>query len=160
MLINPLIPTRRALDRLRSPGSRTLDRLRSSLGGLTHALGEGHLFVTFGGVSVSVVLVFAVGLDESGEVLGGAGTGVGQRLGLATGGEELDGWETGDLVRDVVGGGVDFGDDNFGVGGVFGGELIVLGGKAVVCISGVLNDAREGKQSSRFAVATPWGVEL
>jgi len=53
-------------------------------------------------------------LDEVGQVLDGAGAGVGDRGVLLAGGEELDGREALDLVGDVVGGCVDLGDDDLG----------------------------------------------
>ena len=63
--------------------------------------------------------MFAVLLDEGGEVFDSAGAGVGDGVGFGAGGEEHDGGETGDFVGDVVGRGVDFGDDDlFGVGRV------------------------------------------
>lgn len=63
--------------------------------------------------------MFAVLLDEGREILDGARARVRDRVGFGAGGEELDGGEAGDLVGDVVGGRVDFGDgDLFGVGRV------------------------------------------
>lgn len=82
---------------------------------------------------VSISLVFPVLLDEVCEILDGAGAGVGDWVVLAARGEELDGWEAGDLVGDVVGGGVDFGDGDLGGegrgAGVHGGEFFVFGGQ-------------------------------
>ena len=68
-------------------------------------------------------------LDELGQVLDGAVAAVLDGRGLGARGEELDGREALDLVRDVVGCGVDFGD-RYGVAGVQGGEFFVLGGEA------------------------------
>ncbi len=124
------------LHRLRGPTNRTLDLRAHALIGLTLGL----LASTLGllrsrrrllthlvrirplgilGVvrDISVHLVLAVLFDEVRKVLDGAGAAVCDRGGLGTGGEELDGWEACDLVRDVVQGSVDFGDgDLFGVG--------------------------------------------
>lgn len=107
-----------------------LGRRRRGAGHVTAFLG------LLGGGGVGVSLVLAVLLDEVGKVLDSAGTGVFDGGVLATGREELDGRETLDGLGDVVGGGVDLGDGHlvgeFGVLSVELGELLVLGGEAVM----------------------------
>ena len=72
-------------------------------------------------------------LDKSCQVLNRPIAAVSYWVGLVTGEVELDGGEALDLVGDVVGGGVDFGDGDFGgevlVGGVEGCKFFVLGGE-------------------------------
>lgn len=93
---------------------------------------RGRLAVILAHVDVGGVL--AVVLDELSEVLDGAGTGVDDGFGFAAGGEQLDGGEALDLVGDVVGRGVDFGDGDLGcesrVGAVQESELFVFWGEA------------------------------
>ena len=76
----------------------------------------------------------AVLLDELSEVLNGAGAGVVDGSVLLAGGEELDGRETLDLIRDVVGGSVNLGDGHK-LGelgrGVSLAKLLVLGSKSL-----------------------------
>jgi len=87
-------------------------------------------------------LMAAIVANEIDEILDGAGAGVVDGLVLGAGFEELDGGEALDLVRDVVGGRIDFGDDNFvGKGLVHLGKLVVFRGQS-------------------FAVAAPGGVEF
>lgn len=106
---------------------------------LGHAVG---LDALGGGVVGDGDLVAAVVADEVGESLDGAGAVVLYGLGLVAGLEELDGGEAGDVIGDVVGGGVDLGDgDLVGESGVLLGQLVVLGGQSL-------------------AVAAPGGVEL
>ena len=89
-------------------------------------------------------LVLALLLNELDEVLDGAGTLVGDGVLLVTGGEELDGREALDLIRDIVGSSVNLGNDNLVLElrvGVLGAEVVVLGGQSL-------------------AVTAPGGVEL
>jgi hypothetical protein len=67
-------------------------------------------------VNVSVDTEFSVLGDEFGEVFDGAVALVFNGFVFVVGGVEFYGWETGDFVGDVVGGGVDFGDGDGGVG--------------------------------------------
>ncbi len=92
-------------------------------------------------------LVFAVFLDEGGEILDGAGAAVDDGLGFGAGGEELDGWEAGDFVGNIVGGGVDFGNGNLGgvAGGVHGGEFFVFGGKTGGLVRNRVFDVGKGR---------------
>lgn len=93
-------------------------------------------------LDVSVNLIRAVVTDEVGEILHGSRTVVVDWLLLVTLLEELDGWETLDLIWNVVGGGINLGNDNLVlVVLVKAGELIVLW-----CES--------------LAVSAPWSVEL
>lgn len=92
--------------------------------------------------SRGIDLVAAVVADEVCQILNRAGARVVDRLVLGTRLEELDGRETLDLIRDVVGGSVNLGDDDLvGVRLVHLGQLVVLG--------------RQG-----LAVAAPGCVEL
>lgn len=88
---------------------------------------------------ISISLVLAVLLDEVGQILDGAGARVGDGRILAAGGEELDGWEAGDLVGNIVGGGVDFGNCDFGGegggAGIEGGEFFIFGGQPGTFVS-------------------------
>lgn len=115
------------LRRLCSVGRLLLDLLR---GRLCRLANQTRIIVIFPIVRsllghiltlVNVNLELAVLLDEVGEVFDGAGAAVGDGGVLGAGGEELDGGEAGDLVGHVVGGGVDFGDDDLGVVGRVGG---------------------------------------
>lgn len=116
-----------------------LDALGSGGGLLGHAVGLNALGA---GVLGSGDLVAAVVADEIGQSLDGAGTVVLHGLVLGAGLEELDGGEAGDVIGDVVGGGVDLGNGHLvGESGVLGGELVVLG-------------------SESLAVTAPRGVEL
>lgn len=87
-----------------------------------------------GGVGISLVL--AVLLNELGEVLDSAGSGVLDRRVLGAGREDLDGGEALDGLGDVVGGGIDLGDSHLGgevrVLSVELSELLVLGGETVM----------------------------
>lgn len=81
-----------------------------------------------------VSLVLAVLSNELDEVINSSGALVGDRSVLATGGEELDGGEALDLIGNVVGSGVDLGNDNLVLEvavGELGSELIVLGGESL-----------------------------
>ena len=101
----------RALHRLSNLASRALDTLSSRLSSLTHPFSHGGILITSLILTlVSIDLVLAILLDEGREVLDSPGAAVGEGLGLCASGEELDGWEALDLVGDVVGRGVDFGD--------------------------------------------------
>jgi len=95
-------------------GLRLLGRALGFLGRggrlLAHLLGIRHLSLLGVVGDVGVDLVLAVLLDEGGEVLDGARARVRDGVGLGAGGEEFDGGEAGDLVGNVVGGRVDFGD--------------------------------------------------
>ena len=107
----------RRLDRLRRLLGRAHHLLRRALlcrGGrlLAHFIRIRHLRLIVRLVRY-IDLVLAVLLYEGGEVLDGAGAAVDNGVGFAAGGEELDGWEAGNFVGDVVGGGVDFGDGDF-----------------------------------------------
>ena len=144
--------TSRVLRNLSNLARRTLGRLGRLL-----ARGNSLLWHTLGGLgkvslcgvdvvgagAVRVDLVRALGLDEGGDVLYGAGTAVVDGAVLFAGRVELDGWEALDLVGDVVEGGVDFGNGYFvGDAGEEVGELFVLGRQAAmvlvifVCLSG------------------------
>lgn len=76
-------------------------------------------------IHIRIDLVFTVLLDEGCEILDCAGAAVVDGGVFGAGGEELDGGEALDLVGDVIGGCVDFGDGDLGgegwVGGVEGG---------------------------------------
>lgn len=116
-----------------------LDTLGSGGGLLGHAVSLNALGA---GILGSGDLVAAVVADEVGQSLDGAGTVVLHGLVLGAGLEELDGGEARDVIRDVVGGGVDLGNGHLvGESGVLGGELVVLG-------------------SESLAVTAPRGVEL
>lgn len=71
---------------------------------------------------ISIDLVFAIFLDEVCKIFDGAGSRVENGLGFAASREELDGGEALDLIRYVVGGGIDFGNRHllvkFSVAGV------------------------------------------
>lgn len=120
----------RRLDRLRRLAHHALHALRDTLLDLfrgrgrllAHLVGVGHvqlIRVAVVGRRVGIDFVFSVLLDEVGEILNGARAGVVDGVGFGAGREELDGGEALNLVRDVVGGCVDFGDGNlFGEGGV------------------------------------------
>ena len=131
MFLNVLLTTGGTLDGLSGLRSCALDSLRSSLGSLTHTLGERNFLViiTLSCVGIGIILVFAIFLDESSEVFGCAGAGVGDWLAFGASGEEFDCREALDLIGNIVGCSVNFSDDDFGVGRVFGCELIVFGGK-------------------------------
>lgn len=79
--------------------------------------------------------MFAVFLDESGKVFNGSRAGVEYGYVLRACREELDGWEALDLVGNVIGCGVYFGDDDLvgerGVGGIQRGELFIFRGQTV-----------------------------
>ncbi len=119
-----------SLARLASDGLLdTTQRLLVALFGISG------LGVILGLLGVGVDAVGAGVADELGEVLDGAGAVVVDRgRVLLAGGEELDGGEALDLLRDVVGRRVDFGDDDLlgelGVVEVEAGELLVLGCEA------------------------------
>jgi len=105
----------RALGRI----GRGLGLLGSGRRLLAHLIRIGHAGLLGVVGDVGVDLVLAVLLDEGCEILDGARARVRDWVGLCASGEELDGGEAGDLVGDVVGGRVDFGDgDLFGVGRV------------------------------------------
>ena len=92
------------------------------------------LFASARGGNLDRHLELAVFLDELGEVLDGAITLVFDRRVLGAGGEELDGGEALDLIGDVVGRGIDFGDGDGGVG-VEGAEFFVFGCETVDMVS-------------------------
>ena len=73
--------------------------------------------------------MFAILFDEDCKVFCCAGAGVCQRLALAASGEELDGGEALDFIRDIIGGCVNFGDDDFGISGVLRSQIVVFRGK-------------------------------
>jgi hypothetical protein len=126
------------LDGLGGLGNLGLDT-RSSGGLLGHAVG---LDALGAGILSSGDLVAAVVADELGEGLDRASAGVLHGLVLGAGLEELDGREAGDVIGNVVEGGVDLGDgDLVGESGVLLGQLVVLGGESL-------------------AVSTPGSVEL
>ena len=84
--------------------------------------------------NLNLRLVLAVLLDERDQVLNSPGSRVGDGLGLLAGGVQLDGGEALDLIRNVVEGGVNLGDDNLVLElrlGVQAGEVLVLGGKSL-----------------------------
>ena len=125
-----------------------LDCVRSILSGLSS--GSSLLWHTLsldrlGGLSIgnrNIKVVRAVVLDEVDKVLNSAGTRVVDWVTLLASLEELDGWETLDLIWNIVGSGINLGNDDLvGVVLVETGELIVLWCK-------------------RLAVTTPWSVEL
>lgn len=118
-----------------------LSRRHSLLGHTVRDLSDDVLVVVCGGRGVALVLqavdaVGAVVADELCEVLDGAGAGVVDRGGLLAGGVELDGRETLDLVGDVVGGGVNLGDDDLVLLAVESAELLVLGGETAKMLDG------------------------
>lgn len=79
-------------------------------------------------------LVLAVLLDEVGKVLDSTRALVGDGGVLATGGVELDGRETLDLIRDIVQGGVNLGNDNLVLelrSSVLRSKVVVLGSKSL-----------------------------
>jgi hypothetical protein len=94
----------------------TLSSLRGSGRSLTKILGIWHDGVVLGGVGVNLVGAFL--LDELGEILNGAVALVCDGVGLVAGDKELEGGEALDLIRNVVGGGVDLGDGDLGGGGL------------------------------------------
>ena len=113
--------------------SRILGHLRRGRGYLCEALRTVHDDVfccAARGRGVGVDLEFAFLADELGDVSDAAVARVFDRGVFGAGGEELDGGEARDLVRDVVGGGVDFGDGDRVVD-VEGGELFVFRCKPV-----------------------------
>jgi hypothetical protein len=126
------------LDDLGGLGNLLLDA--GSGGGLLgHAVS---LDALSGGILGSGDLVAAVVADELGKGLDGAGTAVLNGLVLGAGLEELDGREAGDVIGNVVGGGIDLGDgDLVGEGSELLSQLVVLG-------------------SEGLAVSAPGSVEL
>lgn len=114
------------LDRLHRLLGRALDLLLHAFGcgGCLLAQLLGLSLAGFGLVLalVSIDLVFAIFLDEVCKILDGAGSRVENGLRFAASREELDSGEALDLIRYVVGGGIDFGNRHllvkFSVAGV------------------------------------------
>lgn len=118
-----------------------LDLLLNLLLDLLGLLGDGLFLLGWWG-DVGIDLPLSVLLDEVGEVLDGTGASVFNWGGLGASWEELDGWEALDLIWDVVGGGIDLGDNDLVS------EILVEVGELIVL------------WSESLAVTAPWGVEL
>lgn len=121
------------------------------ISGSGRGLGRGSLvtslrFRLLWGVSVSLVL--AVLLHEVGQVIHTPGAKILNRRILGASGEQLDGGEASDRLRDIVGSGIDLGNGDLGAKtiGIEAGELVVLRGETV-CESWLenMNVVIEGK---------------
>lgn len=97
-------------DRGRGGLSGRLDSLGGLLGNVLCRRRGGLSLGRLGGLDIS--LVVAVLLDEVEEVLNGTRSSVVNGRVLGLGGEELNGGEAGNVIRNVVGSGIDLGNDD------------------------------------------------
>lgn len=83
--------------------------------------------------SIGIHLVLTVLLDKSGQVLNGPRARVLNRRVLGTSGEQLNGGEASNRVRNVVRSRIDLGDGNLRakITAIEGSELVVLRGKTI-----------------------------
>jgi hypothetical protein len=93
-------------------------------------------------VGVRINAILAILLDKCGEILNSTATRVEDWSVLLSGNEELDGREALDVIWNIVGGGIDLGNDNLVAEWLEElTELVVLGRESL-------------------AVSAPWGIEL
>lgn len=114
---------------------------------------------------VRVNPVLPVFLDELHQVFHGAGTRVRNRIRFVAGREQFDGGETLNLIRNIIGRRINFGDDHFG--GKVGVTLVqktkffVFGSEPDRFQSvNVPESYQEFPDNLRFAMTTPWRIEL
>ena len=116
--------------------SSLADLALDSLGGVGGGARAGGSIIRVGGggrTRGDIDLVRAVLLDELDEVLNGPVTAVGDGGVLLASGEQLDGREALDIIRDVVGGGINLGNNDLVAERLGqGSELIVLGSKTIM----------------------------
>lgn len=118
--------------------SLLLDLLSGGLGCLAHSLRVWHGDISFLRLVLTLVginFVLSILLDEGGQVFDGTRALVNDGAVLLAGGEKFDGWEAGNLVWNVIGGGIYFGDGDLGIESRFRsvqfGKLLVFRSKTV-----------------------------